>query len=199
MVRCLVGLLILFSTSAALADPVLLLLLRFARDKALSASIEAGVNGLRQESTMPSPVYGFAPPVPPIPRGSEEQQVRALVDDSFLRLSAGQRDEVFAGLRKILQDPQHRHDRSRLAAEFALTARAVRESYRGLDNLTYGEKRSLAVRAKEAYGRMPAGERRQLLEILQSGMLPVPRDLRDFMLAEFIGSAPAAGGDRLRD
>ena len=198
MVRCLIGVLILFSTSAAFADPVLLLLLRFARDKALSASIEAGVNSVQKSSTIPSPVYGFSLPTPPIPPGNEEQ-LRALLDDNFLHLSAGQRDEVFAGLQKILKDPQHLHDRSRLMAEFALKARAVRESYRGLDSLTYAEKKSLAVRAKEEYRRLPAGERQQLLEVLQSGMLPVPRDLRDIMLAEFNSIAPVAGNDRGRD
>ena len=199
MVRCLVGVLILFSTSAAFADPVLLLLLRVARDRAVSASIEAGVNNLQQSSTIPSPVYGFALPTPPIARGNEEQQVRALLDENFLHLSASQRDEVFAGLQQILKDPQYARDRSRLIAEFALKARAVRESYRGLDTLTYAEKRSLAVQAKEEYRRLPAGERQQLFEVLQSGMLPVPRDLRDIMLAEFSSISPVSGGDRRRE
>ena len=80
--RCLIGVLILCSASAAFADPVLLLLLRFARDRAISASIEAGVNSLQQQnSTIPSPVYGFALPTPPIPRGSEEQLVHRQQQD----------------------------------------------------------------------------------------------------------------------
>ena len=185
MVRCLIGVLMLFSTSAAYADPLLLLLLRFARDQVLSASVEAGVTSLQKSSTIPSPVYGFALPAPPIPAGNEEQQLRALLEENFLHLNAGQRDEVYAGLQKILQDPQHLQDRARLVAEFALKARAVRASYRGLDTLTYAEKKSLAARAKEDYRRLPDSERQELLATLQSGMLPVPRDLRDIMLAEF--------------
>ena len=199
MVRCLIGVLILSWTSAAFADPILLLLLRMARDKALSASVEAGVNSMQKNSTMPSPMYGFALPTPPIPRGNEEQQMSALLDENFLHLTAAQRDEVFAGLQKILKDPQYAHDKLRLMAEFALKARAVRESYRGLDTLTYAEKRSLAAQAKEEYRRLPPGERRELLEVLQSGMLPVPRDLRDIMLAEFTSIAPVAGNDRRRE
>jgi hypothetical protein len=199
MVRCLIGVLILFSTSAAFADPVLLLLLRMARDKAMSASVEAGVESMQQKSNIPTPVYGFALPTPPIPRGTEEQQVRTLLDENFLHLTAAQRDEVFAGLQKILKDPQYARDRARLVAEFGLTARAVRDSYRGLDTLSYAEKRSLAAQAKEEYRRLPAGERQQLIEVLQSGMLPVPRDLRDIMLAEFKSISPAGGGERRRE
>jgi hypothetical protein len=199
MVRCLIGVLILCSASAAFADPVLLLLLRVARDRAVSASVEAGVNTIQQNSNIPSPVYGFALPTPPIPRGNEEQQARALLDENFLHLSSSQRDEVFAGLQKILKDPQYQYDRSQLMAEFALKARAVRESYRGLDTLSYAEKKSLAAQAKEEYRRLPAGERQQLLEVLQSGMLPVPRDLRDIMLAEFGSITPGTGGDRRRE
>ena len=196
MVRCLVGVLILCSASAACADPVLLLLLRMARDRAMSASIEAGVNSLQRHSTIPSPVYGFALPTPPLPIGNEEQQMRALLDENFLHLSAGQRDEVFAGVRKILQDPRYRHDKSRLIGEFALKAREVRDSYRGLDLFTFAEKRSLAMQAKEEYRRLPEGERQRLLAVLQSGVLPVPRDLRDLMLAEFSSIVPnsSAGG-----
>ena len=198
MVRCIIGVLILFSTSAAFADPILLLLLRMARDKALSASVEASVESMQQKSNIPSPLYGFALPTPPIQRGTEEQQVRTMLDESFLHLSAAQRDEVFAGLQKILKDPQHAHDRSRLVAEFGLAARAVRESYRGLDTLTRAEKKSLAAQAKEEYRRLPDSERQQLLDVLQSGVLPVPRDLRDIMLAEFNSIAPAGGGERRR-
>ena len=190
MVRCLLGALILFTASSACADPVLLLLLRMARDRVVSASIEAGVNNMQQYSTIPSPAYGFALPTPPIPSGNEAQHVRALLDENFLHLTAAQRDEVFVSLQQILDDPQYRQDKPRLIAEFALKARAVRESYRGLDTLTYAEKKSLAAQAREEYRRLPAGERRQLLNILQSGTLPVPRDLREIMLAEFGVVAP---------
>jgi hypothetical protein len=188
-------------TSLASADPILLLLLRFARDRAVSASFEAGVNNLRQpNTTLPSPVYGFALPTPAIPRGNEEQQLRALLDENFLHLTASQRNEVFAGMQKVMQDPQNRQDKAQLLAEFALKAREVRECYRGLDVLANSEKRSLAVQAKEEYRRLSESERQELLDVLQSGTLPIPRDLRDFMLAEFNSIAPVrAGGERRRE
>jgi hypothetical protein len=186
-----VGVLLLCFTSLASADPVLLLLLRFARDRAVSASIEAGVNSLQQPNrTLPSPAYGFALPTPAIPRGNEEQQLRALLDENFLHLTASQRNEVFAGMQKIMQDPQNRQDKSQLLAEFALKAREVKECYRGLDVLAHSEKRSLAMQAKEEYRRLSEPERQQLLDVLQSGTLPIPRDLRDIMVAEFNSIAP---------
>jgi hypothetical protein len=149
---------------------------------------------------MPSPAYGFALPTPAIPRGNEEQQLRALLDDNFLHLTSSQRDEVYANMRKILNDPQHARDKSQMLAEFGMTARAVRESYRGLDMLGQDEKRLLLTRAREEYRRMPDDERRQLLDILQSGSLPIPRDLRDSMLAEFNRVAPGdSGAERRRE
>ncbi len=194
MIRCIIGVLILLSSSAALADPILLLLLRVARDRAVTASIEAGVNNLRQQGqTIPSYAYGFALPTPAIPSGTEEQQLRSLLDENFLHLTAGQRNEVFAGMQKILSDPGNAHDKARLLGEFALKAREVREAYRGLDALPSAEKRSLVMQAKEEYRRLPDDERQQLLDILHSGALPLPRDLRDSMLAEFDSIAPAGG------
>ena len=201
MIRCLIGVLLLCSASAAFADPILLLLLRMVRDKAVSASIEASVDNLRQPNKMmPSPAYGFALPTPAIPRGNEEQQLRALLDDNFLHLTSSQRDEVYANMRKILNDPQYARDKSQMLAEFGMTARAVRESYRGLDMLGQDEKRLLLTRAREEYRRMPDDERRQLLDILQSGSLPIPRDLRDSMLAEFSRVTPGdSGAERRRE
>ena len=198
MIRFIVGLLFLCSASIASADPILLLLLRMARDRAVSVSLEAGVNSMRQNAALPAPTFGFALPTPPISQGSEELQLRTLLDENFLHLTRQQRDEVFAAMQKILQDPQHKQDRSRLVAEFALTAREVRESYRALDALSDSEKKSLAAQAGEEYRLMSAADRRQLLDVLQAGTLPLPRDLRDGMLAEFNAAAPATEIDRRR-
>jgi hypothetical protein len=184
-----------------LADPLLLLLLRFARDKAVTSSLEAGVNSMRQpSSTNPTPSYGFALPTPAIPRGNEEQQLRALLDENFLHLTSGQRDAVYTDMRRILNDPQNARDKSQLLAEFGLKAREVKDSYRSLDMLAQDDKRALVMRAKEEYRRMPDSERQELLDVLQSGALPIPRDLRDSMLAEFGRIAPAQNvADRRRE
>ena len=196
-VRGLIAAILLGLAVPASADPVLLLLLRFARDRAISTSLEAGYNSMRQPyATIPSPVYGFALPTPPVAFGQEEQQLRTLLDENFLHLSPAQRDEVFVAMQKILRDPQNAREKPRLAAEFALTARAVRESYQSLDALSYAEKKSLALQAKEEYRQLNEDERRRLTGVLQAGTLPVPRDLRDIMLAEFSSVTPAAASGR---
>ena len=199
MIRCIAGLLIMFSTSSAMADPILLLLLRFARDKAVTASLEAGVNNMRQQyATNPSPSYGFALPTPAIPRGNEDRELRTLIDENFLHLTSAQRDAVYVDMRRILNDPQNSRDKAQLLAEFGLKAREVKDSYRSLDMLAQDDRRSLVTRAKEEYRRMPDSERQQLLDVLQSGALPIPRDLRDSMLAEFSRIAPAQDGAERR-
>ena len=198
--RCLVCVLCLFfSATAAAADLILLLLLRVMRDQAISTSIERGVGAMRQEPGPPAPVFGYALPTPPVSDGTEEQRLRALIDESFLHLTVTQRDAVFAAMQKILNDPQHAQIKPQIVAEFALKARTVRDGYRSLDRLTYAEKRALAVQAKEEFQRLPAGERQQLLEALQSGMLPLPRDLNAIMVTEFSSVPPAAGAGRRLD
>jgi len=199
VLRCLIYVLLLCTASAACADPVLILLLRMIRDQAISSSLEAGVTSLRQAPSPRSPAYGFALPSPPVPRGTEESRVRALIDDSFLHLSGAQRDAVFASMEKVLNDPQHAQIRTQLVAEFTLKARAVREGYRNLDRLSHAEKRTLALQAKEEFRNLPAEQRHQLLEALQAGVLPMPHDLNAIMLAEFGSVARAVGGERLLD
>ena len=199
MLRCLIYVLLLCSASAAYADPVLILLLRMIRDQAISSSLEAGVTSLRHAPPPRSPAYGFALSSPPVPRGSEESRVRALIDDSFLHLSGAQRDAVFASMEKVLNDPQHAQIRTQLVAEFTLKARAVREGYRNLDRLSHAEKRTLALQAKEEFRNLPAEQRHQLLEALQAGVLPMPHDLNAIMLAEFGSVARAVDGERLLD
>ena len=111
--------------------------------------------------------------------------MRTLIDESFLHLTRTQRDAVFAGMQKILNDPQHAQSKPLIIAEFTLKAHSVRDSYRSLDRLTNAEKRALAAQAKEEFRRLPADERQQMREVLQSGMLPLPRDLNAIMLSEF--------------
>ena len=41
------------------------------------------------------------------------------------------------------------------------------------------------LQAREEFQRLSAEERQHLLEVLQAGMLPVPRDISEIMLAEF--------------
>jgi hypothetical protein len=183
--RCLIGVLCLvLSTGAAAMDPILLLVLRLIRDQVIAASIEKGVGAMLQDSAPKAPTFGYALATPPVLSGTEEERIRTIIDESFLHLSASQRDAVFAGMQKILSDPQHAQNKPFIVAEFTLKARSVRDSYRSLDRLSSAEKRALAAQAKEEFRRLPPNERQGMLEVLQSGMLPLPRDLNAIMLSE---------------
>lgn len=198
MIRWLVCVVLLLCSSAAYSiDPILLLLMRMVRDHAISASVEAGVNSLRQAAPPQAPEFYYGLPATPEPQGNAEQRLRTLIDESLLHLSAVQRDAVFGALQKVLNDPQNAQLSPQILAEFTLKARAVREGYLQLDRLSYSQKKALVMQAREEFQRLPAGERQHLLEMLQSGMLPVPHDLNEIMLAEF-SSVPLAAGSESR-
>ena len=191
MLRSLVCMVLLSVSSAAWSlDPILLLLLRMARDQVISSSVQAGVDSVLEEPQRPAPVFGYALPIQPPERGAEEQHLKAMIDESFLHLNAAQRAAVHTSMQNILSDPRNAPIKAQILAEFSLKARSVREGYRQLDNLSSAEKRALAAQAKEEFKRLPPGERRELLAVLQTGMLPVPRDLNDIMVAEFSSVAP---------
>ena len=199
-IRWLVCVVLMLCSSAAYSiDPILLLLLRMMRDHAISASVEAGVNSLRQAAPPQAPTFGYALPTTPEPQGNAEQRLRTLIDESLLHLSAEQRDAVFAAMQKVLNDPQYAQLSPQILAEFTLKVRAWRESYRQLDRLSYSEKKALVMQAREEFQRLPAEQRQHLLEMLQSGMLPVPRDLNEIMLAEFSSMSRAGGSERRPD
>lgn len=197
MLRNLLCVVLLSLPSAAWSlDPILLLLLRMARDQAISYALEAGVDRMREVPQSLAPTFGYALPSSPPEQGFEERHLKALIDDSFLHLSREQRDAVHASMQNILRDPQNDPIKAQILAEFSLKARTVREGYRQLDSLSHSEKRALVAQAKEEFRRLPQAERQELLAVLQTGMLPVPRDLSDIMVAEFGAVLPAAGSER---
>ena len=197
MIRWLVCVVLLLCSSAAYSiDPILLLLVRMMRDHAVSASVEAGVNSLRQAAPPQAPKFGYGLPNAPEPQANSEQRLRTLIDESLLHLSTVQRDAVFAAMQKVLNDPQYSQLSSQILAEFTLTARALREGYLQLDRLSYSQKKALVLQAREEFQRLPAGQRQHLHELLQSGLLPVPRDINEIMLAEFDFVPLAAGRER---
>ena len=191
MLRSLICVMLLSVSSAAWSiDPILLLLLRMARDQIFTSSLQAGVESVLEQPQPSAPTFGYALPSQPPERGAEEQHLKTLIDDSFLHLTSAQRAAVHASMQNILRDPQNAAIKSQILAEFSLKARSVREGYRQLDNLSRAEKRALAAQAKEEFRRLPPGERQELLAVLQTGMLPVPRDLSEIMAAEFSSVIP---------
>lgn len=179
--RSLIGLLLFIWCSASFAvEPLTLVLLRVLRDQIISSSAQALVEGAQRDGVKSSAVI----PIPPS-YGLDEQQLRALIDEGFVHLTPAQRDEVYSGVRRGLADPKNAHLRPMIIQELALKASAVRQAHERLNNLSYGQKKAIAGEARQEYSNLSNDERQQMMQVLQSGIAPIPRDLNDMILAEF--------------
>ncbi|MDP1716446.1 MAG: hypothetical protein Q8L40_00055 [Burkholderiales bacterium] len=185
--RSLLGVFLLVWCSGSFAvEPLTLILLRVLRDQMITSSVQSLVEGAQREGNKPKVAI-----LPPPPYVMEDSKLRALIDEGFVHLTAAQRDEVFSGVRRGLADPKNAHLQPMIIQELALKASAVRQAHERLNNLSYGEKKAIAGQAREEYAGLSSGERQQMIQVLQSGIAPIPRDLNDMMLAEF-ARVPAA-------
>lgn len=198
MRRLLACILLCSLVGSANADPLLLLLLRMLRDHAISKSVESGVGSIREQgaAAAPSLALSYALPTDPLPQANEASTLRALINESFLHLDRAQRDAVYASLRKVLDDPSNALQKSWIVAEFTLKAQEVRNSYRSLEQLPESERRALVAQAKAGYQSLGSSERSELLDVLKSRMLPIPRDFNDTILAELSSMPLAAAVER---
>lgn len=183
----LAALLATISGTTAAADPLTLILLRMLRDQVISSSIQSAVESA--SSGVPKKTEPFV--IPPAPYDLGDEKLRALIDEGFVHLTAAQREEVFTSIKRALADPRHAAARPVIIQELALKASAVRQAHEHLNNLSQGDKRSIAAQAREEYVKMPEEERLQMIQVLQSGVVPIPRDLNDMILAEFRSAQPA--------
>lgn len=169
------------------AEPLTMFLLKMLRDQMASSVLESAVNGMSTTAAQPpaaalAGVYGVS-----------EEQLRALIDTGFVHLTAAQRAEVYASLTRMLADPKNALARPLIIEELAQQASAVRGAHERLAALTAAEKRAIAMDARAEYERLAPGERDRLLQMLQAGVAPIPRDLNDLILAEFTAAPPPAG------
>lgn len=185
--RSLLGLLLLVWCSGSFAiEPLTLILLRVLRDQIVTSSAQAVFDGVQRENDRPGETI-----LPPSPYVLDDRKLRTLIDEGFVHLTEAQRDKVFSGVRRGLADPKNAHLQPMIVQELALKASAMRQAHEQLNNLSYGEKKAIAGQAREEYTGMPSGERLQMIQVLQSGIAPIPRDLNDMILAEF-DRVPAA-------
>jgi hypothetical protein len=183
--RAVVGILLAICSSSALAvDPLTLILLRFLRDHIISAAAEGAYNRLTAP-TPPGPLV-----FPAHPYDLDDARLRTLIDEGFVHLTAAQREEVFASVKRILADPRNAAMRLQIIEELSLKASAVRQAHAQLNNLSRDRKRLIATEAREEYRKLKPEERHQMLTLVQSGVVPIPRDLNDMILTEF-RSVPA--------
>ena len=174
------------STAAQAIDPLTLFVLRMLRDKAITSGIQAGIEASQEKPKPSAPIV--------MPRGApqaDDPWLRGLIDESFIHLSLQQREELYASLMKMLNDPKNEAMRPTIIAEFTSQAIALRDAHRQLSRLSEADMKTIAVEARREYERLPAEKRQQMLQVLQQGIPGMPRTLNDLMLAEF-GSVPTA-------
>jgi hypothetical protein len=180
-------LLALWPSIAFAVDPLTLFLLRMLRDQIISSGIEMAIEGVQRNEPQPVLV------IPPAPYDLDDRKLRTLIDEGFVHLSSAQRDEVFASVKRILSDPENAAIRPYLVQDLAIKASAVRQAHEQLGTLSQAQKRALAAEAREEYEKLPPEERRQMIQVLQSGVVPLPRDLNDMIVAEFDSVQATAG------
>lgn len=165
------------------AEPLTMLLIHIIRQQ-LESAIENAIETSRRERERPPIV------VPSDPYDIDDGKLRALIDEGFVYLTRAQRDEVFASVKRVLSDARNKNMRAVIVHELAVKASAVRQAHERLAALSQSEKRALAAQAREEYEKLPVAERRQMIDVLRMGTVPLPRDLNDMILAEF-SSVPA--------
>ena len=169
---------------AAAADPLTLILLRLLRDQLITKSLEAAWESRSAwaPSQQPKPEPSFAMPLRPAEL--DDAGIRRMIDDGFVHLSAAQRAEVYAAVQRVLADPEHAASRAVILEELAVKAAATRHLHDQLRQLSGADKQRIAAQARAEYARLSDDERQQLLHVLRTGAVPIPRDLSDSILAE---------------
>jgi hypothetical protein len=109
--------------------------------------------------------------------------MRRLIDECFAYLSQAQRQQVFDSLHAALMDPKNAAVRGSMIDYFVARANAVREAQDRLSKLAEPDKDRLVAEFKTAVAVMPAEEAAQLAVVLRQGVLPLPSDLNDRLLA----------------
>jgi hypothetical protein len=161
----------------AQADPVLMFLFSVAREMVLTH-----VNGPK---TPPAPE--FLPDFGKVYPGTsvEPEVLRKLIDDSFLYLNSSQRGEIFEALNAHLLNPRNAAVRGAMIEYFAERALAIRAAQLQLAKMPYGEKQRIAAEFKAELLALRPEDQDELRGLLKSGLLPVPGDLNQLLLAAF--------------
>lgn len=182
MRRFLACMLIAAWPAVAAAEPLSVILMELLRQQIASAIGNAIGEAFEQSQKEQKPKTLV------LPRAQydlDDAQIQALIEEGFVHLAPAQRREVFASVKTTLADPKNAHLRPVIVQELAVKAAAVRTAHEQLDNLSAAQKQGIAVQARSQFEKMAPEDRQQMLQMLQAGVAPIPRDLNDMILAEF--------------
>ena len=161
----------------AAADPMLMFLLGIARQivEAHAARPPGAVD--------PEPLPDMSQVYP----GTtvEPEHIRRLIDDSFTYLTPAQRREVFDALNAALLNPKNAAVRGVMIEHFATQALMVRAAQQKLASMSYRDKERMAQEFRKDLPSLHPEDREILGKLLRAGLLPVPSDLNQLLLAAF--------------
>ena len=170
--------------AAHAADPMLMFVLGFAKNLIESSMQEdkarRGKVWGSNVATAPVPATLQSPKAP---ASMNQEDLRALIDESFVYLSRSQLAELHAGLDKALADPANSAQREAILNQFVAVARQVQFIHGQLNQLSPDDKRLLVARYAANFGTLSPDQQQALLEQLRQHELPLPTDLNDMMLA----------------
>jgi hypothetical protein len=162
----------------AAADPLVMFLLGIARQMVEAhAALPASARVAPEVMPDMSRVYPGT--------SVEPEALKRLIDDSFLYLSDAQRGEIFDSLNAALTDPKNAAVRGAMIEYFADRALTVRAAQLQLSRMSWREKERMAGEFKTEVATLSPEDQAELGKLLRSGMLPVPHDLNQLLLAAF--------------
>lgn len=157
-------------------DPIVLFLLRMLRDQIITSVADAAMReALQPPPERPSFGYGPIYVAPRFAGATEPERIRSMIDQSFTDLSAGERQQVYEGLMKVLDDPANAAQRDALLAEFTQTAETVRLAREALGKLTDADRQRILDRARAEFRRLAPDQQAEMLALLRGGHAPLPR------------------------
>ena len=165
------AILLAVAVPARAADPVLTFLLSVAQEI------------LNQPKATPAP----AVELPEVYPGTTVRPalLKRLIDDCFLYLSPAQRAEIFDALNVELLKPGNFAVRAPMIEYFAHRALQVRAAQVRLSQLSSREQEFLADEFKQELKNLPEEQATELRGLLERGLLPVPTELNQRLLAAF--------------
>ncbi len=163
----------------AAADPILMFLIGIAREMVISHGTAPA--GSRTPEALPAPDMSRVYPGTSV----EPDVLRRLINDSFLYLSDGQRREIFDSLHAALMNPRNAAVRGAMIEYFAEKALTVRAAQMQLAKMSWRDKQRMASEFKAELAALSMEDQEQVGKLLRSGLLPVPGDLNQLLLATF--------------
>jgi hypothetical protein len=144
----------------AAADPILMILMSIAR------------NMVTHHAQKPDSEKRLEVEIPDLSKyypGTmvEPEQIRRLIDDSFLYLSDQQRTEIFDSLNAALLNPRNAAIRGTMIEYFSEKALMVRAAQLQLAKMPYSEKQRMALEFREEIATLNAEDRDQLGKLLR--------------------------------